>query len=517
MDPNMRFREISPAPETEAARLREVHRLASLARHTQNQLHCFCRVAAEMFRVPIAAITLVDETEIQILACHGAAVSSFPRERSLCSCVILRRDAFIVRDLDAELADLRDLPCQQELPLRFYAAVPLTSWAGHNVGTLFVADVIPHDATESQVDALADLGHLVMLEMERQGTLQESQRHNSIDSRFEDEFVRFLAKGAAHDFGELITGWISTVDALEKELLPGSEEHELVGQLSRSLIPAARLTDHLKLFTSAIHEPADALPLNQLVDRAMKMLRHVVRPEISIQFRRDRAIEGMKIDTRDLQLALAILVSQANDAMPDAGEISVSTGLERFDEPHFTRFLELPPDLYATVTIGHTGRPMNAEEQRGLLQSKPQTGSLSSPFHLAARIVGRAGGGIDLCTIPDFGESVTIYLPVSWRPLPLSAESIKEGKIHILLVENHEVVLRGVYSALLRRGYRVTTAENGAEALQKFPDGEGFDMVVTDVVMHPVDGVAMVERFREMRPSLVDQVASLLPDRTAEA
>lgn len=551
MDPNTRFREISPAPEHEAKRLREVRRLTPLARQAKNQLQLFCRIAAEIFGAPMAAVTLVDETELRILASQGPVATPIPRERSLCSCVILQRDPFIVRDLEAEMANLRDVPHRNGFPLRFYAAIPLATWTGQNVGTLFVADVHPHEVSDGQVGALSGLAQLAMLEIERQVPVEAKGEGIDPSESLEDQVFRLIARGAAHDFGELITGWIGSVDALEKELLPGSEEHELAGQLSRSLIPAARLTDHLKFFAGAIHDPVDALPLNQLVESALKMLRHVVQRGIDIQVRRDRAVDGMKMDTRDLELALAVLVYQADQAMPEGGEITVSTGVERFDEQVLTPFLDLPADLYATVTIAHSGNPLSAEERRQLLEANARGDAPSSPLALAAHIVARTGGGIDLCSVPDFGESVTLYLPVIWRPLPPDAASIEEGKLHILLVENHEVVLRGVYSALRRRGYRVTTAENGAEALRKFPSGEGFDMVVTDVVMHPVDGVEMVEKFREKRPSLlvvfmsgydkvgvdprrlpertrflakpftadalVDQVASLLPDRSSGA
>src|SRR5258708_5515130 len=81
----------------------------------------------------------------------------------------------------------------------------------------------------------------------------------------------------AHDFRELSTGWIGTVDALEQELRPGSEARDLARQLNRSLLSAARFTDHLKAFAAGIPDPADAVPLNLLVESVTKMLRNVVR------------------------------------------------------------------------------------------------------------------------------------------------------------------------------------------------------------------------------------------------
>jgi CheY-like chemotaxis protein len=511
MNPDTEFREPPVATDSEAARLREVRRFAHFNQPFAAVLEPYCQLAAAVFSAPLAAVTLVDETETRVVASHGPVIGTLPRERSLCSCVILRSDVYVLRDLDAELGDLRVLPGPEGFSVRFYVAVPLATSSGHNVGTLFVADWKPRDVagadvtradvTDAQVEALATLGRLVTEQMER--GIERSDSSGSVDDPLDvhANLIRLLAKGAAHDYRELITGWIGTMDALEQELRPGSEARDLAGQLNRSLLAAARFTDHLKAFASGIPDPADAVPLNLLVESVTKMLRSVVRRSVLLKTRLDRAVDGIKLDTRNLEWALAAFVHQVDKAMHDGGNITVSTGLERFDEPHSTPFVDLLPGLYATITIAHDGRALDPQQRReltNLANDRP-----ASTLAWAAEIVTRLGASIDICTAPDLGESITVYLPVSWRSVPPPADSLEEGKFHILLVENHEVVLRGIHSALRRRGYRVTTAENGADALRKFPDAQGFDMVVTDVVMHPMDGVAMVQKLREKRPELL--------------
>src|SRR5260370_28860762 len=106
MTPDTGFREPTVATDSEAARLREVRRYVHLDRTFAPILEPYCQLAAALFSAPLAAVTLVDETETRVVASHGPAIGTLQRERSLCSCVILHSDVYVLRTLCAELADL---------------------------------------------------------------------------------------------------------------------------------------------------------------------------------------------------------------------------------------------------------------------------------------------------------------------------------------------------------------------------------------------------------------------------
>src|SRR5260370_41008235 len=107
MTPDTGFREPTVATDSEAARLREVRRYVHLDRTFAPILEPYCQLAAALFSAPLAAVTLVDETETRVVASHGPAIGPLPRERRLCSRVILQSDVHVTPDLHAELADLR--------------------------------------------------------------------------------------------------------------------------------------------------------------------------------------------------------------------------------------------------------------------------------------------------------------------------------------------------------------------------------------------------------------------------
>ncbi len=73
----------------------------------------------------------------------------------------------------------------------------------------------------------------------------------------------------------------------------------------------------------------------------------------------------------------------------------------------------------------------------------------------------------------------------------------------ILVVDDEPIVVRSATAALASSGYMVLVAENGAAGLEAFmrsPDD--IDLVLTDIVMPFMDGLAMAERIREIRPDV---------------
>jgi two-component system cell cycle sensor histidine kinase/response regulator CckA len=127
-------------------------------------------------------------------------------------------------------------------------------------------------------------------------------------------------------------------------------------------------------------------------------------------------------------------------------------------------------------------------------------------------IVKQSGGFIFADSELGRGTSFVIYLPVfhgemsvdtSDKPKPAPA---LWGSGRILLVEDEDMVRSVAERALSRQGYQVSTAANGEEALELLAqverEGEGFDLLVSDVMMPLMDGPTMVAEARRRFPAL---------------
>ena len=124
----------------------------------------------------------------------------------------------------------------------------------------------------------------------------------------------------------------------------------------------------------------------------------------------------------------------------------------------------------------------------------------SAPFVLS--LLADIDAQIDVAIRPYFGATLTIYFPVSAIDVPVRPAELEAGRWHILVVEDDPVLADGIREALDRRGFKITTFNSAEQALAKFPDGGGIDMLVTDIVLGRMSGWDLARRLKEGRPEL---------------
>ena len=76
------------------------------------------------------------------------------------------------------------------------------------------------------------------------------------------------------------------------------------------------------------------------------------------------------------------------------------------------------------------------------------------------------------------------------------------GEYKILLVDDEPNMLKLVGSSLEHEGFKVTTTESGQEAIDLIMKRE-FDLIITDMVMEPVDGISILKRAKELDPETI--------------
>lgn len=123
-------------------------------------------LAARLFDVPIALVTIVDTDRIWFKSRHGLDIDEIPRDPGLCASAILQNGPYLVDDATTDPRTLANPLVAGELGLRFYAAMPLATHDGHNLGTLCVIDRQPRKLTEEEVSTLRDLAAVVVDELE---------------------------------------------------------------------------------------------------------------------------------------------------------------------------------------------------------------------------------------------------------------------------------------------------------------------------------------------------------------
>ncbi|MCE3260743.1 MAG: hypothetical protein K0S12_2384 [Bacteroidetes bacterium] len=152
---------------SEKERLNSLRRYQILDTPPDGAFDRIVAVASKMFNMPIALITLVDESRIWFKAKYGLnGIDEIPRAPGLCASAILSDDVYYVENAIQDPRTLENPLVCGDFGLRFYAASPLKTQDGCNIGNICVIDKRPRYLNSEQLSLLQDLGNIVVDEFE---------------------------------------------------------------------------------------------------------------------------------------------------------------------------------------------------------------------------------------------------------------------------------------------------------------------------------------------------------------
>jgi len=236
----------SPAPldseRQEQQRLQALQRYHILDTDPEVAFDRTVALAARLFRVPIALISLVDVQRQWFKACYGFDERQTDRSLSFCIHAVVANELLVVPDatLDARFQDNALVTGHHHI--RFYAGAPLRTSDGQVLGTLCLLDTEPRARlTPDEGATLQDLADSVVSELEIRHSLQERTRSEALMSSVVqsslDAIIVINATGEILDWNpaaELTFGWMKT---------------EVIGRLYRDLVipEALRLVHQTEL------------------------------------------------------------------------------------------------------------------------------------------------------------------------------------------------------------------------------------------------------------------------------
>jgi two-component system cell cycle sensor histidine kinase/response regulator CckA len=382
--------------------------------------------------------------------------------------------------------------CEKRLGGDFIVSTsPIFDSAGHLIGSVHVA----RDITERK-------------KAEEERKLLEAQLHQAQKM----EAIGQLAGGIAHDFNNILTAIIGYAEIIHLRMEKDSPLRHFVEQVLASADRAAELTNGLLSFSRKQALQTKPMDLCGIVRGLKKMLRRLLPEDIDF---RTTVAEGDLIvmaDKSQIEQVLMNLVTNAKDAMPRGGtltiEISPVVMAERFVHAH--GFGE--PGNYACVSVTDTGHGMDEETRKRIFEPFFTTKEVGKGTGLGMAIIygiiQQHNGCITVSSEMGKGTTFRIYLPIISEEIKEAhgtrAAGSPQGGTETILLAEDEVTVRELHKMILEgAGYRVVEAVDGQDAIDKFMEHTAdVDILVTDVVMPKIDGKSLYEEIRKRRPDM---------------
>ncbi|MCC3295089.1 protein kinase [Arthrobacter sp. zg-Y411] len=153
-------------PANEAQRMDAVRRYELLDTPPDGAFDRVTALAARIFNVPVAIVSVVDTDRIWFKSHHGTEVTEIGRDPGLCASAILQDGVYVVGDARQDPRTLSNPLVAGEFGLQFYAGVPLETSDGYNLGTFCILDTVPRRFSPEEAGTLADLAAIVMNDLE---------------------------------------------------------------------------------------------------------------------------------------------------------------------------------------------------------------------------------------------------------------------------------------------------------------------------------------------------------------
>ena len=327
------------------------------------------------------------------------------------------------------------------------------------------------------------------------------------------EALGLLAGGVAHDLNNVLSGTVSYPDLMLLELEQGSPVYNRLIKIRDSGRKAAEIVqDLLTLARRGIVNPK-VVNLNRIIDDYLASpecealeLHH---PLVSITTRLEPQLANIKGSSVHLRKAIMNLISNAAEAEPHGGLISVETANVELNEP-LEGYATISPGPYALARVSDNGIGIAQADLKRIFE----------PFY-TKKVMGRSGTGLGMAvvwgTIEDHngylavdsregqGTSFSLYFPATDEGLSLSDEACPVqsyiGRNETVLVVDDVREQRELANDILTRlNYRVCTVASGEEAVAWLKTGQA-DLVMLDMLMEPgIDGFETFSRIKELHP-----------------
>jgi len=307
------------------------------------------------------------------------------------------------------------------------------------------------------------------------------------------EAIGTIAAGVAHNFRNTLTEILVNSQLIQMNYKDESGLHDVAGRINTSVRRGASLVDGLLQFSrKQIKEEFEQIDLVRVIDELCQLIQKSFDQKIQIRSDLPAQLPIMG-DPTSLSQALMNLCTNARDAMPDGGKLTIKGKQD---------------GKRIVVTISDTGHGMDREGAQKCFDpfftTKPIGKGTGLGLSTTYGIIKSHEGLISVDSRPNRGTTFKIHFSAAAAGEPNKEDGtavIVRGKGQcVLVVDDEPEILNAMEGLLTYLGYRPEFASSGKEGLEKYIQ-RSPDAVLMDINMPEMDGVACIEEILNYDPA----------------
>jgi PAS domain S-box-containing protein len=323
--------------------------------------------------------------------------------------------------------------------------------------------------------------------------------------------IGMLAAGVAHDLNNILTP-IHLVAPMLRDSLSERDDLAMLDTIQACVSRGAGIVRQILSFAQGAGNEARAIQVKHTIREVTEIVRETFPRSITLESDLPSDLWPVMANPTQLHQLLLNLCVNARDAMPRGGRLRVGARNCELDEESAVLIDGARTGAWLVLTVEDSGTGIAPEllprMWEPFVTTKPDQMGTGLGLAVVRDIVERHTGFITVDTVPGRGTTFRVYLPAfGARALKEEPDTPREqsvrGHEYILAVDDEPAILKLTRTALLKSGYRIATAANGAEALEMITaQPEQFDLVLTDIDMPELDGAKLAQAVAAIRPSL---------------
>jgi PAS domain S-box-containing protein len=326
------------------------------------------------------------------------------------------------------------------------------------------------------------------------------------------EAIGQLAGGIAHDFNNMLTAIIGYGTLLRMRIGEDNLLANYADQIVAVAEKTAKLTGQLLAFSrKQIIKPKPVDP-NKIIRGIEKFSQTLLGEDIEVKTHFDDRELTVMVDPGQMEQVLINLFTNARDAMPGGGVLSISTDIVELDEEFVQQYSIAEPGRHVLITVSDTGIGMDEETRAKVFEpfftTKERGKGTGLGLSIVYGIIKQHGGHVNVYSEVGKGSTFKIYLPLIKKTPTKEEQRVVSvppagGAETILIAEDNEEVRNFTRHVLERNGYTVIASVDGEDAVAKFEKNkDAVNLLLLDVIMPKKNGREVSEIAKKMRPDI---------------